>query len=96
MPKVLNKYHSNTSIDAVYIGRHSKWGNPFKIGQVYKNLRLTRDQVIDCHTDWLLYSDIGKELLKDIGELRGKNLLCFCKPLSCHGDLLLELANQVD
>jgi hypothetical protein len=26
-------------------------------------------------------------------ELRGCNLLCFCAPKACHGDLLLRLAN---
>ena len=26
-------------------------------------------------------------------ELRGRNLVCFCAPAACHGDVLLELAN---
>jgi Domain of unknown function (DUF4326) len=28
-----------------------------------------------------------------LDELRGKDLLCFCAPAACHGDLLLRLAN---
>jgi hypothetical protein len=32
MSKVLNKHAVGIPADAVYIGRGSKWGNPFKIG----------------------------------------------------------------
>jgi hypothetical protein len=31
-PIVHNKHHKTAPPDAVYIGRGSKWGNPFKIG----------------------------------------------------------------
>lgn len=27
-------------------------------------------------------------------ELRGKDLVCWCAPLPCHADILLELANE--
>ena len=27
-------------------------------------------------------------------ELRGKDLVCWCAPLACHGDLLLRLAGE--
>lgn len=34
-------------------------------------------------------------VLRDIGQLRGKNLACFCPPeFQCHADVLLELANR--
>ena len=32
-------------------------------------------------------------LLRALDELRGRNLVCFCAPRACHGDLLLRLAN---
>lgn len=32
MPKVWNKRDPNVPKDAVYVGRPTKWGNPFKIG----------------------------------------------------------------
>ena len=32
MCRVLNKHHSGVPARAVYIGRGSKWGNPFRIG----------------------------------------------------------------
>jgi hypothetical protein len=27
-------------------------------------------------------------------ELRGKDLVCWCAPLACHGDLILRLAGE--
>lgn len=32
-------------------------------------------------------------LIRDIHELKGKDLVCWCTPGPCHGDILLELAN---
>jgi hypothetical protein len=32
-------------------------------------------------------------LLRALDELRGCDLVCFCAPRPCHGDLLLRLAN---
>lgn len=70
---------------AVYIGRPSKWGNPFITGRDG-----TREQVIAKHREWLCTQP---DLLAALPELRGKDLACFCAPLSCHGDVLLEMAN---
>ncbi len=70
----------------VYIGRPSKWGNPFVIGRDG-----TREEVMKKYRNWILRTP---RLLADIGELRGKVLGCWCKPLACHGDVLSELANK--
>ena len=81
----------------IYIGRPSKWGNQFVIGMEYQGRILTRNDVIEAYKDWLLYSDKGLELLKDIHELKGKVLGCWCRPYHpCHGDLLAELADRND
>ena len=29
-----------------------------------------------------------------IEELKGKDLVCYCKPARCHGDYLLKIANE--
>jgi hypothetical protein len=34
------------------------------------------------------------ELLKQLGELRGKDLVCFCAPNACHGDVLVKIVNK--
>jgi hypothetical protein len=32
-------------------------------------------------------------LLRALDELRDRDLVCFCAPLACHGDVLRSLAN---
>lgn len=84
MPKVLNQRTDGRPDGAVYIGRPSKWGNPFVIGKDG-----TRAEVVAKYERWLCESGPGSQ----VGELRGKDLVCWCAPLACHGDVLLRLAN---
>ena len=72
----------------VYIGRPSKWSNPFVIGKDGD-----RDSVIQKYRDWLM---TRPELLSALPELRGKVLGCWCAPRACHGDILSKLANSPD
>lgn len=67
----------------VFIGRPSKWGNPFIIGKDG-----TRQEVLEKYRQYILNKP---ELLKDLHELKGKTLGCYCKPFPCHGDILEEL-----
>lgn len=70
----------------VYIGRPSKWGNPFVIGRDGD-----RGMVIAKYRQWIV---LQPELyLAAKRELAGRDLVCFCSPLPCHGDVLLEIAN---
>ena len=83
--KVLNKHHGVPSAGAVYIGRGTKWGNPFRIGPDGD-----RGDVVRKHEGYLATQP---DLLRQIDELRDRDLVCFCAPHACHGDLLLKLAN---
>lgn len=71
---------------AVFIGRPSKWGNPYRIG-----VNGTREQVIARYRIWLKAHPELIKLARE--ELRGKDLVCFCAPLPCHGDVLEFVAN---
>jgi hypothetical protein len=62
MARVLNKKRDGMPADAVYIGRPSKWGNPFVIGRDG-----TREQVIAKYRDWLVRNE---RLMADLHELR--------------------------
>lgn len=84
MPMVYNKKSKNAPADAVYVGRPSKWGNPFVIGQEY-----SRAEAIQKYREYLSSS----YLCHEIHELKGKDLVCWCAPEPCHADVLLELAN---
>lgn len=70
----------------VYIGRPSKWGNPFAIGRDG-----TRAEVIE---KFRAHLESSPHLMAALPELRGKVLGCWCTPQACHGDVLLELANR--
>jgi len=86
MPLVYNINQDNIPDPKVYIGRGSPYGNPFKRG-----IDGTKTEVIDKYID---YVESNKELKKKFQkELRGKNLVCFCKPKPCHGDYLLSISN---
>jgi hypothetical protein len=86
--------------NAVYVGRGSKWGNPFKIGSVVhgliehnKTTALTREDSLRLYKIWL---NANLELEPDfLDKLEGRDLVCWC-PLNkeCHADILLALANR--
>lgn len=85
MRRVLNKHRAGVPADAVYIGLGSRWGNPFRIGRDGD-----RAAFIARYERWLADQH---HLLRALDELRGRDLVCFCAPRACHGDLLLRLAN---
>lgn len=84
-PRTLNKHKSGVPAGAVYVGRPSKWGNPFEIGRDGN-----RAEVIAKHREWIKSQP---QLLAALSEIRGKNLVCFCAPCPCHADTLREMAN---
>lgn len=95
MPQVYNiKEFLRLPAEALYVGRPTKWGNPFRIGQDYQGRILTRKDAVEAFEDWLLYSDEGQKLLEDIGELTGHDLVCWCAPFPCHADILMREANK--
>jgi len=95
MPKVWNSYDPDCPKDAVYIGRPSKWGNPFshrpsKFPTIFTGSAM---ESVSRYRHFLATTDEGKALAEKARvELKGKDLRCFnCKP--CHGSVLLEIAN---
>lgn len=78
--------------NTVYVGRPSRWGNPWTV----EGWRSALDAVNEYRkalenppTQFFV------EIVAQIGQLRGKNLACWC-PLDqpCHADVLLEIAND--
>ncbi|QSM90796.1 Uncharacterised protein [Mycobacteroides abscessus subsp. bolletii] len=82
---------------AVYVGRPTKWGNPFWVGP-NEDLGEVLDAALATKffRAWLREPEAWV-LPKppDACELRGLDLVCWC-PLDspCHADVLLELAND--
>ncbi len=85
MCKVFSKHHGDAPRGATYVGRGSKWGNPFRLGPDGD-----RAAVIAHYESWLRTQH---HLLRALDELRGHDLVCFCAPRACHADLLVWLAN---
>ena len=70
---------------AVYVGRGSKWGNPYRIGTC---LIPNADAAVAAFAANL---PLGNGWC---AELRGKDLACWCSlDQPCHADVLLEIAN---
>ncbi len=92
MTKVVNK---NKEKYDVYIGRGSKWGNPFThIKDKTTKAEFivdSRKEAIKQYKEWILTKP---ELLNCLHELDGRVLGCYCKPKSCHGDILIELIKE--
>ena len=83
MPRVWNRHHPYPP-DAVYCGRGSPHGNPFRVG---------------VHGDRAKCIRMFEELVLphlDVSMLRGKDLLCSCAPKPCHCDPILRKANMDD
>ena len=82
---VVNKYKKKFDI---YIGRGSIWGNPFKIGPDG-----SRQEVIEKYRQYILKRPL---LISQLHHLKDKRLGCFCAPQACHGDVLVQLIEEMD
>jgi len=70
----------------VYIGRFSIFDNPSVIG-----IDGNRDEVLKKYQKYFqnrIANDVN--FRKKILELNGKTLGCWCKPKTCHGDIIID------
>ncbi len=79
--------HCKKELYDIYIGRPSKWGNPFHITE-----DLSRTDVITKYASWVVKQS---KLMTTLYELDGKVLGCWCAPEACHGQVLSELLQAV-
>ena len=89
LPKVLNKRHlpdRKLPEGARYIGRPSRWGNPFKLGRDGD-----RDEIMAKYAVWLEERLNDPAFRKELLKLsKATALVCWCKPEKCHGDQLID------
>ena len=84
--KVLSKRNYTPAANDVYIGRPSKWGNPYRIGRdgdrasVIRKFRGYLSRQIDTGA-----RGFG---INELASLMGRKLVCWCDPLPCHGHVL--------
>jgi hypothetical protein len=72
----------------VVVTRPTRWGNPHP-------LALGREEAVRRYHDDLLAGRLAVGIDDVRGELRGRDLACYC-PLDqpCHADVLLRIANE--
>ena len=87
-PRVFNKRRPHEiPAGAVYVGRPTKWGNPFIVG--------VHGKQGECVELFARDIESRPELVEAAKrELRGKHLVCWCAPRACHADVLLAIANS--
>ena len=78
--------------DAVVVSRPSRWGNPFPIRHPQE-----RAESVRRYRVWVLERFDPDTIRSELG---GRDLACWCpledadgRPVPCHADVLLELAN---
>jgi hypothetical protein len=93
--------------NAVYVGRPSKWGNQFKVGDWVRldptllPVQITPTVAVvlfaaKCDEVLTLPAESAQRLHLEryLKEIRGHDLACWCAlDAPCHADVLLEIAN---
>lgn len=79
--------------NTVYVGRPTKFGNPFLVGSNEKDW--SPEEAVAMYRQFLKHGGTYAGI-DAVMALRGKNLACWC-PLDqpCHADVLLEIANEL-
>lgn len=95
-PQVFNRsnfpreFRSQPWVD---ITRKGEWGNPFVIG-----VHGDREDVMRKYEAMMTNDLYRSEVIRRhfVKELSGRNLVCCCKPLACHGDIILKLLSAIN
>ena len=82
---VINIKDKGQHKDTVYVGRGTEWGNPYRISPTQ-----TREEVVQKYRRHLFNKLQDEGAKRRLLLLEGKVLVCHCKPLACHGDVMLR------
>jgi len=103
---VVNKHQHVNEPSDIYIGRGSVLGNPFTHLPLNKSKAQvqvdSREKAITEYRKWIkgkineFDGDVIGELefIKKMAINHEINLVCYCKPKSCHGDIIKELVEK--
>jgi len=99
--------HWKKDVHDIYIGRlpgneYNKWAYPKELREQFPE-GTSRQEIIDAYENYLLSNS---ELMKDLHELKGLTLGCWCKNKkiegksatgkSCHGDILKKYVDKLE
>lgn len=100
--KISDDWLSNPEF--VYIGRRGRtfncrFGNPIVIGracQICDERHTLGRQTLVCYETYLRRRlETDESFKRDFLKLRGKTLVCFCKPKPCHGDVIIKVLEEL-
>ena len=72
------------------------WTNPFLIDRSIDPNGSNRNEVMKKYKKYITKKIIDENLYKELAKLKGKTLGCWCKPLKCHGDVLVSLIEKLN
>ena len=87
LTRVFNRRRDGCPAGAVTIDRSTKWGNPFRVGADGSWLT-----VVVKYKRWL---PTQSHLMAALDELRGRDLVYWCVPKLCHGNVPMPMANRL-
>lgn len=109
--KVIHIRNSVKTEDEVYIGRAGKgqsgqFGNPVIIGQscpICNSVHNDRGATLPCYEQYLIGRlAVDEKFAEAFWKLKGKTLVCFCKPINgfrkqllCHGQVMAGILDGV-
>lgn len=73
---------------------NSLWCNPFKVDENY--VGHNRQEVIESYETYIRKKIDHEPEIYNLESLKFKRLGCWCKPLDCHGDILVKLIEETD
>ena len=85
---ILNLRKDRSRPHQIYIGRPSRWGNPFRLHHDGGRIRV----IALYRTDLVRRLRTGGITRAELAELYGRPLVCWCAPAACHGHVLLAAA----
>lgn len=90
--EVLNKHHLGDIGDRIPIGRSTPFGNPFPM----ESFRNDRELVVNLYAEFFLTQLANMTIhAKAVWALpRDKDLVCFCAPKLCHGDVIKAFLDE--
>ncbi len=94
--RVVNKRNHVPTREDIYIGRPSPLGNPFShLDNTLAQFKVrNRDEAVEKYRDWILEKIEAEDprVLHALGMIQANsNLVCWCKPCACHGDIIKEI-----
>lgn len=90
-PRVVNVRRSTVGGSYVMVDRSTEWGNPYRCGP--RDDASRRDAIAKFRRLLARRMSDPSYRARLRAELEGRDLGCHCKPLPCHGDVLLAAAN---